>query len=310
MGSTMKKQHIIIALLAGLVSIMSYGQSLPLTNEAARLCQGKNYEAAKNKIAEAIESENESMHPYAWYVKGFIYKEIYKNTEPNNRQSKNRELAAESFLKSLEVDKYHEHTSMTKEGLKFLATTYYNDALLRTRDFDLSNATEPEGYFNTFRKLMRTTDPIVNLSTYDKEFSKSMAQRYFSLWQLDLNNDALPEKAQGFYASAVRLDSLDGDTYYNIAVIYYNKAVFKYRKLNADTDIFDLIVIQQECADLIKNKALPNMNRAYKLLPERGDVVRGLMFIHRALEHENDVEYFKSEIERLINEGKISDPKK
>jgi len=307
MGITMKKQSLILLLAMSFISSFVFAQELPLTNKAAQLCQDKNLDAAVEKINEAIKSV-EANQPYAWYVKGFIYKEVYKQNELNNRNSKNREVAVESFLKALEMDKKREHSEMTKAGIKYLATTYYNDALLRTRDFDLTTAAEAETLFNDFRRLMRTVDPVFAMKTYEKEFSKSMAQRYFMLWQLDYDNDEVSEKALAQYGNALRADSLDGDTHYNIAAIYYNRAVFKYRQLNADTDIFDLVNIQQECANLIKNRALVHMNKAYEIIPERGDVVRGLMFIHRALEHENDVEYFKSEIERLISEGKITAP--
>jgi hypothetical protein len=47
------------------------------------------------------------------------------------------------------------------------------------------------------------------------------------------------------------------------------------------------------------------MEKAYALAPEKGEVVRGIMMMHRALDHEKDVAYFKAEIERLISEGKI-----
>lgn len=307
MGVTMKKHSFLLLLLMSMTHVFSYAQELPLTNEAAQYCQEKNFEKAKEKINEATNS-NEAQHPYTWYVKGFIFKEIYKQNESHNRNSINREHAVEYFLKALEMDKKHEHSEMTKAGLKYLAATYYNDAITRTREFDLSNTDEPEVLFNSFRKLMRTVDPVYSLRNSEKEFSKNMGQRYFILWQMELNNDEIANKSLSHYSNALRMDSLDSDTYYNVAVIHYNHAVFKYRQLNSDTEIWDLIVIQQECADLIKNKALVNMNKAYKISPERGDVVRGLMFIHRALEHEKDVEYFKNEIERLVNEGKITDP--
>ena len=199
---------------------------------------------------------------------------------------------------------------MTKVGLKYLAASYYNDALLRTQEFDRNSENDPEMYFNKFRKLMHIAEPGSNLSAYDKEFYKSMGQRYFDLWKLNISDQMLCDKAVSSYQSAIRMDSTDHQVFYNLAVVFYNRAVFKYRTIGPETDIFDLMTIQQDCADLIKNKALPNMKKAYAISPENGEIVKGLMFIHRALEHENDVEYFKSEIDRLINEGKIKPPQK
>lgn len=308
MGNTMIKAPILFLLSFVLVAFTMNGQELPLTNAAAILCQDKQYDAALAKIEEAKLSKIESGFPYMWYVDGFIHKEIYKLNESGNRTSTQREMAVESFLKALELDKRNEQTAMTKLSLKFLASSYYNDALIQTREFDLTNEQEPELYFKKFRRLIHIAEPGTSLKKFDNEFNKSMGQRYFQLWQMNIENDLPAERATGKYNEVVRLDSTDSDAFYNIAVIYYNKAVFKYRKIGPDTDIFDLIMTQQDCAELIKNKALVNMQRAYKLNAENGEIVRGLMYIHRALEHENDVAYFKAEIERLVAEGKITLP--
>ncbi|MFM7105422.1 MAG: hypothetical protein ACKOW8_07850, partial [Flavobacteriales bacterium] len=125
------------------------------------------------------------------------------------------------------------------------------------------------------------------------------------LWIENLNDNSLPEKIINCYKEVLRIDTADSDAWYNISVVYYNQAVFKYRLLDSKTDMFDLITIQQECSELISKKALPAMTKAYQLQPEKGEIVRGMMYIHRALEREKDTEYFKQEVSRLIREGKI-----
>lgn len=306
----------IIRIISGICLLLLFpvtnvsAQQLPLTNEAAKLCQEKQFDAALKKIDEAKADAAENQNPYMWYVDGFIHKEIYKSKEMNIRNSHEREVAAESFLKSLNLDKQNQHSAMTKLSLKFIASSYYNDALLQTREFSPGGEKDAEESYARFRKFMHYAEPGSSLKKFDTEFNKSVGQRYFMLWQSDVSNNKLAEKSIDYYSAAARADSADIDAFYNIAVVNYNMAVFKYRVIGPDTDIFDLIVIQQDCADLIKNKALVNMEKAYKLDQERGDIVRGLMFIHRALEHENDVEYFKGEIERLVEEGKIVLPDK
>jgi hypothetical protein len=283
---------------------------MPITNEAAKLCQDKQFEAALLRIRDAKNDPLEANDPYMWYVDGFIHKEMFKLYDSGIIMSQHRESAVESLLKSLELDKMNQNTSMTRLSLKYLASTYYNDALLLTQEFDSSSELEPEKSYVKFRKLMHFAEPGTSLNKYDAEFRKSMGQRFFALWQMDVDNEYFADKSVNYYSDVVRIDSAESDAYYNIAVVYYNRAVFKYRKLGPDNDIFDLIVIQQDCAELIKNKALPNMQNAYKLNPEKAEVIRGLMYMHMALEHENDVEYFKSEIERLVKEGKVILPDK
>jgi uncharacterized protein len=79
-----------------------------------------------------------------------------------------------------------------------------------------------------------------------------------------------------------------------------------YRKIDHETDLFDMMTIQETAAKLIREKALPLMDKAYALAPEKGEVVHGKIILHRALDHEKDVEYFKQEISRLVKEGKIN----
>ncbi len=307
MGNPMKIYACIVFVIAMMAHFGAHAQQLPLATEAAKLCQQKQYDLAKAKIAEAITSTEENKSAYTWYVKGFIHKECFKEFELNNRYSTNREQAVEAFSKSLELDRKGEQAGMAKIGLKYLASTYYNDALMKTREFVQADQDEPQKFFNSFRKLMRTVEPTSNLTSYEVEFQKNLGQRYFVLWQSDVDSETLPDKSAACYKEALRMDSTNCDLYYNLAVVYYNKAVFKYRKINSDTDIFEVITIQMDGVELFKNKALPAMTRARLLCPERGDIIKGLMYINKALERENDVEYFKSEIVRLMKEGKLDE---
>ncbi len=309
MGHMMKKIYFLAFILTSLVGA---AQNNVLTNEATKLCQNKQLDAAKTKIAEALNSD-EKLQPYTWYVAGFIYKECYKEFDSKKRDSAYREQAVEYFIKALDLDKKHEHSGNIKTGIKYLASTYYNDALLRTREFDEATETEPEKLFNMFRKLMRTAEPGCNLNTYDKEFHQQVAQRYFDLWQINIDNNDLPDKALKHYNEAIRVDSSDCMLYYNIGVLHYNRAVFMYRSIGPNTDMFDLIDIQMRASDIIKSKALIAMTKADKLCPSSSEILRGLLYMNKALERDKDIEYFKSEIERLIAEGKMKNlapPKK
>ena len=243
---------------------------------------------------------------FCWYVDGYIHKELYKTRETGQPNSTLRMRAVDSFMKSLELDDYNEYTKMTKLGLKYLASTYYNDALMLTQSFNATGENEPTSLFGNFLTIMEIADPRTGIVRFSQEFERNMGQRYFQLWTEDVNNTQLPGKIIDRYLRVLSLDSNDVDAWYNVGVVYYNQAVFKYRVLDSKTDIFDLVTIQQECSDLISKKALPAMSMAYNLKPEKGEVVRGMMYIHRALEHEKDTDFFRQEVSRLIRQGKIS----
>jgi hypothetical protein len=291
--------------MLNLIPAVLHAQGMPITNEAARLCQQKMYTEALSKADEAISSKEERNDSYTWYVNGFVHKEIYKEREVGIRQSQHRVKAEASFMQALKQSNTAKYDSMIKLALKYLASTYYNDALQCSQTITAKNEKEAHILFDDFKRLMLVAEPSIDFKIYEKEFAKSIGQRYFSLWQIETENIELRELAASQYESILLVDSSDSDAYYNLAVIYYNQAVFMYRKLGPDMDMFDSITLQEDASKLIRTRALPYMERAYELAPEKGEVVRGIMMMHRALDHEKDVEYFKKEIERLINEGKI-----
>lgn len=294
-----------LACILSCVVAEMHGQSLPLTNEAASLCQQKQYALALAKAETAASSKEEGSDAYAWYVLGFVHKEIYKDSEVGLRQSEHRKKAEQSLMRALNLTNAAKHEHMVKLALKYLASTYYNDALQSTQSMTAKTEKEARNLFEDFRRVMSVAEPSTNFAVYEKELNKSIGQRYFSLWQMDTENAQLRDLAALQYETILSKDNSDSDALYNIAVIYYNQAVFMYRKLGPDMDMFDSITLQEEASKLIRTKALPNMERAYEIAPEKGEIVRGIMMMHRALDHEKDVEFFKKEIERLINEGKI-----
>lgn len=287
------------------ISIAIYAQNLPLTNEAAKLCQEKNLEAAKTKITEALSTAEESEDAYSWYVAGFIYKECYKSLETGKRESPYRILAAEHFEKSLELDKPKNHIVNIRIGLKFIATTYYNDALMRLREMDNGDETAAEKDFNMFRKLMRTAEPGCDLNQYDKDYHQTAGQQFFDLWKQNPDNEDLSKKSLGHFEEAILKDQDDCMLYYNVGVLQYNRAVFLYRSIDSNTELDVLMDIQIRASGLLKSEALPAMQKADTLCPQHGEILKGLLYIHKGLEHESDVKYFKEEIERLINEGQM-----
>ncbi|MEN9638529.1 MAG: hypothetical protein RLZZ262_397 [Bacteroidota bacterium] len=307
MGSTIKYLVTCFAslILWGLLPV--WAQTPAIATEAVELCQAKKYSEALVSIEKGIADPEAAKHPFTWYVKGFIHKEIYKNQESKQRESPQRELAVECFEKALILDARREFVSQTHVALKYLASTYYNDAMLASQEFDMTN---PESYlelFYSFRKLMRTVDPVTNLAPYERDLAKSAGQRYFQIWQLNTEDKTPAAAAAKKYIEAIGLDSLDCHTYYNLGVVYYNQAVFLYRSLDANTEMEELIMIQTESVDLL-NKAMNVFSIGVRHCPENGDILKGLLYVNKAFENEKNVEYFKTEIERLIEEGKIKRP--
>ncbi|MFN0031456.1 MAG: hypothetical protein ACKVOR_04785, partial [Flavobacteriales bacterium] len=148
-------------------------------------------------------------------------------------------------------------------------------------------------------------EPGCDLSAQDKDFHEQMGQRYFDLWLLNYDNSGLAEKVVKEYNQALMADSTDCMLHYNMGVLQYNRAVFMYRSIGPETDMFEMMDIQIKASELIKTKAMPAMKKADTMCPNHGEILNGLLAMNKALERENDVEYFKQEIERLIEQGKM-----
>lgn len=286
------------------MSIKMSAQDLPHTNQAAILCKNKDFAGAVAEIEVATQNPVEKADPYAWYVKGFIYKEIYKSKEQGQNNSIAREEAITAFLKSMELDENGKHRQMNISALKFLATSYYNDALVRSKEIDATNAAECLELFSKFRKIIRLIEPSTSLNTFEVELYKSLGQRHYALWEADVNKSQEVDAAADAFKNALSIDSLECDANYNLSIVYYNQAVYKIRSLGASTDIMTLIIVQDECVALFK-RSLPYMNACFSMCPPKPDYFKGMMFISRALGRDQDYEKYRVALEDAINSGRI-----
>jgi hypothetical protein len=303
MGSTISISKILLIPFILIWATSIQAQDLLLTNEAAKLCQEKNYDGAKSKINEAMQNEVEINHPFTWYVQGFIYKEIYKERESTQRDSPARIKAVESLCKSIELDSKKEYTKMSRAALQYLCNTYYNDAMLRSREFDMTSDTTPALYFDQFKLLMHIVDPAKDLGIYDRDYHKAMAQRYYALWMKDTENSAPVNKSIQNYEYAFGLDSTDCEVNFNMAIIYYNQAVFLIRKIGPETDIFEVLILQEKAVALYK-KTLPLLHRCERYCAPKKEVLKGLMFTYNRLGQEAKELDYKNKLEQHINSEK------
>lgn len=293
-----------IALLLAFAPLTFHGQSLPHTNEAAKLCQAKNFDASIAEINLALASPTEQNDPYTWYVKGFVYKEFYKEKEQGQSNSKARIEALEALEKSMTLDVAGKHTVNIKSAMKFLASSYFNDALKRSKEVDVSNQEEVFMLFSQFRKWIRTVEVTTDLTPFEVQVLKSLGGRHYKLWEQNNQNTDEYNAAVECFQKAVRLVPNDCQAYYNLAILNYNNAVYKIKRIDANSDIMQLIIIQDESVTLFK-KALPFMEKAVEMCPSNADYYKGFMFMHRALGHEAEYENLKKQLEEGLKSGKI-----
>lgn len=280
---------------------------LPMTGDASRIFQSGDLSGAREKIDAAVLDDLEKEHPYTWYVRGFIYKEMYKQLEKLYLYSENREIALASIQQSMLLDPQNKYWENNQKAIKFLADSYYNDAVVISRSLGKDNLDQPEFFFSKYKNARVIAEPDYDFSEQELIMYKSLAKGYNQIYVQDLDqNIEYIARSIEYYEKALAIQPDDYESNYNTAISYYNQGVQKIRKVNHNTDIFELIVIQDQCVELFKS-SLPYMLAAHEMNQERKETLKGLMAIYYSLSDYERSKYYKETLLRLIEEGKIEE---
>jgi hypothetical protein len=304
MGCQQLIRRTLLLLCFAWASVAAYAQPGESKTELAiKQYQAGDLMAARTTINEALQAGDAQKNPYTWYVKGFIYKEIYKEIEKGNPTSENREVAVEAILKSMALDPSGRQAENNKKALHYLAISFYNDAVLLTRSLTPENLLMPERYYLRYKALNGYLEPDKDYAKQDAEFYKNMARGCRVIYENDpVNQPVFFEKTIGYYQQAIAVQPDDFQANYNLAVNYYNRGVHKIRKIDHTTEIFELITIQDECIRLFK-MALPYMLKAHEIEPQHTKTLGGLMAIYRSLSNNAEAAEYQRKLEALIQNG-------
>lgn len=255
--------------------------------------QSGKLEEAKVLIDSAMTSELYAQQSISWYLKGFIYKDLYKESESSHFGESARRQAVISFNKLLEIDTTGEYEKEARQNLVFLATTYYNQAMKLIQEQQLDTAVY---YYTTFEGVYTP----LNDTTISLQDSK--AKFYFALGTGYVKRDALDSisdhghRALKAFEEVLAIDSVDKEANYNIGVIYYNEAVSKILEIDYDdADILAFGKFEDQTIDLFK-KSLPYMRRAYRQDPRDKNILEGLAGIHFGLREFEVSNKYKKEL--------------
>ena len=279
----------------------------PLTQKALEYAESNDLMQARDQILTALKDKDESKMALTWHTKAYIYKEIYKLIDHESRHSENREIAVDAVLRSMEIDDDAELLDANINAMRFLSLSYYNDAVAIIRSLSEENYEEAEKFYKRYRQLYQLCGGPMEFEEKDTEFYRNYAFALRNLSdQSETNANGLNALAIEYYGKALSISPEDYASNYNLAVIHYNRGAQKIRAINHQTEIFELIVIQEECLKHFKS-ALPYMRKAHSMIPESKDTLKGLMAIYRALNDDEESAKYKEELERLIRAGIIRD---
>lgn len=255
--------------------------------------------------------DNAITHPacvndgYAWYVRGFIYKDWYKTFEPQNRKSKTRLDAVEYLKKAftlLSKDtsvSSKEYLSAVKLTLKYLGSTFYNDAGMLLDTVNYSTAILN---YEKFKECILIAEPSYNIRPREVEFKTVLADQYGKLFRNNIKvNSRFFGDAEVTYKAVITLDTNNANAIYNLAMLYYNYGVDIINSMDLDLPIMDVDKIQDEAKDNFK-KALPYALKAYSLNPKRREVLIALQGIYFSLYEFDKSDEFKFKLEKIDKE--------
>ena len=263
--------------------------------------QNGELEEARALIDSALTSDLYAAENVSWYLKGFIYKDLYKVNENSDQAEAYRKVSLAAFRKLLRMDTTKKYESDAMQNLKFLATTYYNDAMQLVQKYNFQGANM---YYSNFVAIYSPiNDGSISLRESELKFHLAVGTSYVQKQKNDSLND-YSLLAVAAFEHVLQLDSMNKEANYNIGVIYYNEAVN--RILQLDYDDIDLIAFgkfEDETIELFK-KSLPYMHRAYRVDEQDKNILEGLAGIHFGLREFEISDKYKKELFALQDGAK------
>jgi hypothetical protein len=295
----MKKLPILCLTLVLGLSSMAQNGVLPITAKAARLYQGKSYTEAKEVIERSLAGEG-AKDAYTWQVRGHIYKEIFKQMEKYEMNSQARETSVISFLKCMELDSEGKYLEWNSTSLRFLASTYWNDAVSIMEEREREKLGTAFTLYERYRDIMSSARPDEDLNKFSVDFFKAYATSNRKLIEERRSLDVTPsdyktelERVEDSYQLALKMKQDDYGSNYNYAINLYNEAAYRIGKIDPEAELTEVMLIQIGCMEIF-NRALPIAQKAQDLRPGRIEILKALRAIHLSLSNYDEFDHYNT----------------
>ncbi len=269
----MKNIRYILFFVLLLGGFIARGQNDNLA-KAYNCMQKGNADSARIYIDKAMSDPSVRKDAQTWYLRGFVYKELYKKYESDDIRSELRDTSVHDLFISYRIDSSHENKETTFPTLKYLAATYYNDA---ASNMDSVHFHVAMFAYNKHKAIMRriSTD---NFNKLDIQFYDALGEIYsgyfFSAPLFEVKKKYL-DSAHKAYDKVLAINPDDFSANYGLGRLYYNQAVNIITNLPVDAAIPEVNKAQDTCAHLAR-LSLPYLDKAHKLEPLKIEPVKGL----------------------------------
>lgn len=285
-------KRILTIVLFLFISSLSMGQGL--LDQAIKAYQDQDYASAMKLIESVVLSEQHKNDPYAWHLKGYIYKDYFKKVENENSSSPNRLIAIDAYAKSKELDAAKEYIENNNGNIKYLATSYYNDAV---RNMDTVNYKAAEDFYTKYKQYYILFDTAADYKKSDVSFYNALAT--VTAKKYDSKNPSTEKyynETVEIYKKVLEIDSSDCFANEQMGVLYYNKGVDLIMNMDIENiDPEEILTKQDEC-NSFWNISLPYLLRAYRHCPgtptEKFTIIEGIKGIYWGTDMKENFDYW------------------
>ena len=256
-----------------------------------------NVDSAKIYIDKALNDTAVRRDPQFWYVRGFVYKELYKKYESGNKQSKFRDTSVTDLILSYKIDSGADNKKANFPTIKYLAGMYYNDAGALMDSIHYLKAKE---YYKRYIQAMSIVEPGNTPTQYIVSYNLKLGEIYSNLFfhsSTDKIKKAYLDSAKQAYNAVLSLNPNDISANYNLAILYYNQAVYIINSTDYADDISKLNAAQDTSIHLAM-QSLPYMQKTYQLDPHKKDALKGLSGIYYLLHDPQKFQEFEDKLKQ------------
>lgn len=293
----MAKRIYILSLLVALFSqsvLAQFVQDNELSKAEFYLQKGE-MDSAQKYLDEAVTTNKFNTEAKLWFYRAYVYKEQYKLKEKQTLHSELRNESASSILKLYETEGKETYAQQTEPLIKYVSSTYYNDAAraINNNDFDLA-ATNFNQY-KKLQKLINTDEKTLIDQEIQFKFAIATAISKSSEEKIDSTKR---EQLINLFKDILAVDANNASANYNLSLLYYNQGVDIVNNMDYDMD-FDKLLATQDKITALFNEALPYMLKAYEQDYRKEDTLEGLKNIYHGLNDLEKSNYYKQQLEEI-----------
>ena len=303
------KAYTTIALFLGLsFSSLLFAQSgKPWINKALEHYKQGEMDDSREAIEKALEYDDMGGNAYAWHFKGFIYKELFKTITEEPKREEYRELAVRSVERSIELDIPDQFEVENIKALEYLAVTFQRESYDLSMELNRESLELAPTKFARYKSIYQQLHPDKDITHSEVDFYNTLGRSYNKLEgkspELADEYNTLALKA---YDKVLEVDRQNYNATINKGITIYNRSVKKIRAIDYRTEIFELIMVQDECVTLFR-ESLPFFQQAYQIEPKKRLPLQALIAVHKSLNDPETASRYEDILRELEVAGEIED---